>query len=149
MFILTLSHTPRLPSWPELLQALTLVASPRLGLQQGWLILLWFCCNEAIAFFYGGVVKKKKKTITSITFFDGFVAKNGNSNYHRLFQWIYCEEGDTSNVVAFFYGGGVLKKTMVTNNRLFFLFWSFWSSSLEFIINNEMVVFFYVEGCNG
>ncbi len=32
----------------------------------------------------------------------------------------------------------------------FFLLWSFWSSSLKLIINNEMVVFFFnVEGCNG
>ncbi len=45
-----------------------------------------------------------------------------------------------------------MKKVMVVNNFLlsFFLFlWSFWSSSLELTINNQMVVFFYVEGCNG
>jgi len=39
-----------------------------------------------IAFFYGGVVKMKKKTTTtSIIFFNMFVAKNGDGNYHRLF----------------------------------------------------------------
>ncbi len=31
----------------------------------------------------------------------------------------------------------------------FLLIWSFWSRSLELTINNEMVVFFNVEGCNG
>jgi hypothetical protein len=33
VFILTLSHTPELPSWPVPLQALVLVVSPRLGLR--------------------------------------------------------------------------------------------------------------------
>jgi hypothetical protein len=32
---------------------------------------------------------------------------------------------------------------------LFILFWSFWSSLLKLTINNEIVVFFNVEGCNG
>jgi hypothetical protein len=35
-FILTLSHTPGSLSWPDLLQTLALVASPRLGLWHGW-----------------------------------------------------------------------------------------------------------------
>jgi hypothetical protein len=34
MFILTLSHTPKLLSWPAFLQTLVLVANPRLGLRQ-------------------------------------------------------------------------------------------------------------------
>jgi hypothetical protein len=51
-----------------------------------------------------------------------------------------------------FYGGGVMKKAMAVGGLLFsfFLFlWSFWSSSLQLIINNEIIVFFNVEGCNG
>jgi len=39
-----------------------------------------------VAFFCGGVAKLKKKITTiSITFFNSFVAKNGNGNYRRLF----------------------------------------------------------------
>jgi hypothetical protein len=74
-------------------------------------------------FFYGGVAKKKKKMITSVTFFDGFVAKTGDDNYHRLFRWFYCMEGDGNNVIAFFYGGGVVKKVMATSGL--FLFFPF------------------------
>jgi len=40
--------------------------------------------QAVIVFFCGGVVDKKKMT-TSVTLFDGFVIKNGNGNYHRLF----------------------------------------------------------------
>ncbi len=83
---------------------------------------------------------------TFITFFDGFVAKKGGSNCCHLFRWFCREKNDGNNVVAFFYGGGVVKKVMATCG---FFFWSFWSNSLEFTINNEMVVFFNVEGCNG
>jgi hypothetical protein len=44
-----------------------------------------------------------------------------------------------------------MKKVMATNYCRFFLLvlWSFWSSSLKLKINNEMVVFFYVESSNG
>jgi hypothetical protein len=38
------------------------------------LLLLCWCCKE------------KKKTTTSITFFDGFIVKHGDGNYHRLFN---------------------------------------------------------------
>jgi len=74
-------------------------------------------------------------TTTSVTFFNGFVAKNGNSNYLRLFWWFCYEEGDDTNVVTLFYGGSVVKKVMVVSGHLlsFFLYlflWSFWSSSL-------------------
>ncbi len=95
--------------------------------------------------------EKKKKIAVSITFFDGFVAKKGDNNCCRLFQWFCYEEGDDNNVVAFFYGGAVVKKAMVvSNHHLFFFFffffffflWSFWSSSLKLTINNEMVGFF-------
>jgi len=59
---------------------------------------------------------------------------------------MFCyEEGDDSNVVAFSYGGGVMKKRQqfaTVTFSFFFLFWSFWSSSLKLIVNNEMVVFF-------
>jgi hypothetical protein len=43
-----------------------------------------------------------------------------------------------------------VKKVMVPSCRHLFLFFleSFWSSSLELKINNEMVVFFNVEDCN-
>jgi hypothetical protein len=87
---------------------------------------------------------------TSITFFDGFATRQNDNNCHSLFRWFYCEEGDDNNI----YGGGVVKKAMATCHCLlsFFLFlllWSFWSSSLKLKINNEMVVFFNVESCNG
>jgi hypothetical protein len=49
--------------------------------------------------------------------------------------WFCCKEGEGSNVIAFFYGGGVVKKSP-------FFFRSFWFSSLELTINNEMVVYF-------
>ncbi len=85
--------------------------------------------------------------IVSVTFFDGFAAKNGDGNYHRLFRWFCCEKGDGSNVITFFYGGHVVKKVMATSGFLlsFFLFlflWSFWFSSLKLTINNEMLGFF-------
>jgi uncharacterized membrane protein YgcG len=86
-------------------------------------------CYRLLFFYF--VAKKKKKTTTFvINFFDGFAAKNDNNNYRRLFWWFCCKEGDDSNRTAFF---------------LFFLFlllWSFWYSSLELTIDNEMVVFF-------
>jgi hypothetical protein len=90
--------------------------------------------------------KKKKTMTTSNTFFDGFAAKKGDGNYRNLFQWFCDKEGDSNNVIAFFYGdsGGVVKKVMATTFFLFFIFlfiWSFWSSSLNLRINNEMVVF--------
>jgi len=88
------------------------------------------------------VFEIKKKTTTSITFFDGFVAKKNDGNYHHLFRWFCYEEGDGNNVIAFSYGGGVVKKAMVTSGFfLSFFLWSFWSSSLELTINNEMVFF--------
>jgi hypothetical protein len=65
----------------------------------------------------------------SVTFFDGFAAKNGNGNYCRLL-WFYYEENDDNKYF--------LKKI-----------WSFSFSSLKLTINNEMMVFFHVEGCNG
>jgi hypothetical protein len=55
-------------------------------------------------------------TIASVTFFNGFAAKEGDGNLPSLF---------------------------------FFFFWSFWFNSTKLKINNEMVVFFYVEGHNG
>jgi hypothetical protein len=58
----------------------------------------------------------------SITFFDGFVAKNGDLH---LFSWFCYKEGDGSNVVTFFYGGGVVKKTMAINCFFFLFFLSF------------------------
>jgi len=39
-----------------------------------------------VAFSCGGVAKKKKMTTTFVTFFDNFVAKNGNGNYRHLFD---------------------------------------------------------------
>ncbi len=42
-----------------------------------------------------------------------------------------------------------MKKVMATGGHFFYFFWSFGTSSLELTINNEMVVFFNVEGCNG
>jgi len=89
-----------------------------------------------------------------VTLFDGFVAKKGDNNCRHLFRWFCCEKSDGNIAIAFFYGGGVVKKAVVTYNFLisFFLFlflWSFWSISLELTINNEMVVFLNVEGCNG
>jgi hypothetical protein len=74
------------------------------------------------------------------------------NDYHHLFQCFCYEEGDGNNVVTFFYGGGVVKKVMAIGcHRFFFFFflWSFCFSSLELTINNEMVVFLNVEGCNG
>jgi len=64
---------------------------------------------------------EKKKTTTSITFFEGFVTKNGDNTYRRLFQWFCCEKNDGSNIIAFFYGGGVVKKVMATCGFFFFL----------------------------
>ncbi len=113
------------------------------------MVLLWWRRQRyqaTVTFFYDGVIKKKKM-IASVTF-DGFVAKNGDGNFCCLFQWFCYKEGDGNNVVAFFYGGGVVKKAMATGNLLFlflFSFWSFWSSSLEFTINNEMVIFFMLK----
>ncbi len=81
-----------------------------------------FCAKKAtiattITFFCGGVAEKNKKmTIASVTFFNGFAAKEGDGNLPSLF---------------------------------FFFFWSFWFNSKKLKINNEMVVFFYVEGHNG
>jgi hypothetical protein len=66
--------------------------------------------------------------------------KKGDNNCHRLFRWFFYEKSDGNNVVAFFYGGGVVKKVMATRGFFFFL-WSFWSSLLELMINNEMVIF--------
>ncbi len=60
---------------------------------------------------------------TSITFFDGFAAKNSDGNYCCLFRWFCYKEGDDNNVLAFFYGGGVVKKAMATSS--FFLSFSF------------------------
>ncbi len=74
--------------------------------------------KATVAFFF--VFVKKKKTITFVTCFDGFVAKNGDGNYHRHFPWFCYKEGDNNNVVTFFYGGGVVKKAMAIGN--FFLF---------------------------
>jgi hypothetical protein len=82
---------------------------------------------------------QKKATTTTIAFF----------------WWFYYKEGDSSNVVTFFYGSGAMKKIMAASCHsllsfsFFLLFWSFWYSSLELRINNEMVGFFYVESCNG
>ncbi len=101
--------------------------------------------------------KKKNMTITSITFFDGFVAKTSDNNCRGLFWWFCYEEGDDNNVITHFYGGGVVKKAMAMAMNchhllslfIFLLLWSFWSSSLKLKINNEMVVFFNVENWNG
>jgi hypothetical protein len=101
--------------------------------------------------------KRKKKTMTaSITFFDGFVTKKSDSNCHHFFRWLFSKEGDATNVqIAFFYGGGVVKNVMVVGQPSpsfsfsFSSFWSFWFSSLKLAINNEMAIFFNVEGCNG
>jgi hypothetical protein len=76
--------------------------------------------------------------IAFVTFFDGFIVKNGDCNYYHFFRWFCCEKGG---------GGGVMKKVMAIGD--FFFLWSFWFSSLGLTINNEMVVFFNVEGCNG
>jgi hypothetical protein len=95
---------------------------------------------------------QKKVTIFVVTFFDGFVTKKCDDNCRSIFWWFSYEEGDNSNVVTFFYSGGVAKKVMAANCRRFFSFfflWSFWFSSLELTINNEMLVFFNVEGYNG
>jgi hypothetical protein len=86
---------------------------------------------------------------TFATFFDGFVAKKGDSNCHSLFRWFCSEEGEDNNVVNFFYGGGVMKKQLAIILFYFFLLWSFWSNSLKLIINIEMVGFFNFEGYNG
>jgi len=60
--------------------------------------------------------EKKKKTMTiSITFFDGFAAKKGDSNYCSFFGGFAMKKVTNNNVVAFFYGGGVVKKVMVTS----------------------------------
>jgi hypothetical protein len=56
-----------------------------------------------------------------VTFFDGFIVKNGDCNYYHFFRWFCCEEGDGSNVVAFFYGGGVMKKAMAIGDFFFSL----------------------------
>jgi hypothetical protein len=77
-----------------------------------------------------------------------FLQKNGDL---CLFGWFCWEECDGSNV-AFFYGGGVVKKAIEVGGFFFsfFLFiWSFWFSSLKLTINNETMVFFYVESYNG
>jgi len=73
------------------------------------------------------VFENKKKIAVSITFFDGFVAKKGDNNCYRLFQWFCYEEGDGNNVVAFFYGGAVVKKAMVVNyhHLFYFIFFRF------------------------
>jgi len=89
-----------------------------------------------------GFLAAKKATV---------VARNGDNNYCRLFRWFCCEEGDNNNVVIFFYGGCVVKKALTISNFflsffLFRFFLSFWFSSLKLTINNEMVVFFNVEG---
>jgi hypothetical protein len=77
---------------------------------------------------------------TFVTFFDGFATKNNGDM--RLFWWFCFEEGDGNNVIAFLYGDG--------NRQFCFLFfWSLWFSSLELTMNNEMMVSFYVDGCNG
>ncbi len=77
----------------------------------------------AVTFLYGGVTEKEKKmTATSVTFFDGFVAKKGDGNYRHFFWWFCYEKGDGSNVVAFFYGGGGMKKVMATGYRHLFFF---------------------------
>jgi hypothetical protein len=92
--------------------------------------------------------EKKKTTTNFVIFFDDFVTKK------------------VTIIVILFFGGFVTQKVMATmllpssmvvvlwRHRLlsFFLFliiWSFWSSSLELTINNEMVVFCNVESCNG
>jgi hypothetical protein len=43
----------------------------------------------------------------------------------------------------------VLWRNCLFSFFLFLLIWFFWFSSLELTINNEMVVFCNVEGCNG
>jgi hypothetical protein len=78
--------------------------------------------------------------ITSITFFDGFVAKKWQL---APFWWFCCEKGDDNNVITFLYGGGVMKKVMASCDFIFL--WLFWFSSLELTINNEMVVFLMLE----
>jgi len=91
-----------------------------------------FCC--------GSIVAKKKKTTTSVTFFDGFVARNWRP---APFCWFCYEEGDGNNVIAFFYGGGDdVKKAMTFGDFFSFFCWSLWFSSLELTINNEVVGFF-------
>jgi len=73
-------------------------------------------------------------TITSITYFNGFVAKIGDDNYRRLFGWFCSEEGDINNVIVFFYGDGVVKKAVATYG----FFWSFWFNSLEIFFDQKV-----------
>jgi len=61
-------------------------------------------------------------------------------------------------VTCAFFGGFVVKKVMAAMSSLSFMvmvaggfvfFWCLWFSSLELTTNNEMMVLFYVDGCNG
>jgi hypothetical protein len=74
-----------------------------------------------MVFFYGFVVEKKKKTITSITFFNGFVAQK----WHHVPFLGFCYEGDHNNVITFLYGGGVVEKAMAKGGFFFFFFFFF------------------------
>jgi hypothetical protein len=71
-----------------------------------------------VLFCLGSIVTKKKKTTASVTFFDGFAARNWRP---APFCWFKCKEGDSNNVVTFFYGGGDVKKAMATGDFFIFL----------------------------
>jgi hypothetical protein len=89
-----------------------------------------------VLFCYGSDEARKKKTTASVTFFNGFAARNWRPVL--FFRWFCCEKGDGSNVVTSFYGGGDVKKGA---SDFIFCCWSLWFSLLKLIINNIMVVF--------
>jgi hypothetical protein len=57
---------------------------------------------------------------TFVTLFNGFVAKRGDTNYHRLFRWFCYKKGDDNNIVTFFYCGYVMEKVMAAISFFFF-----------------------------
>jgi hypothetical protein len=66
--------------------------------------------------------KKKNTTTTSITFFDGFVAKTKDSNFHNLFWWFCYEEGDCHGLGYFW--PWIFLDSMVK------IFWGYFGTSM-------------------
>jgi len=117
--------------------------------------------KKVMVAFYFGVTTRKKVTTMSHNLLMWFHCskEEGDDIFYHLFQWLCCNKmatctflwfcykgGDGSNVVTFLYGGGVVEKD---GGDFFLFFVVFWFSSLELIINNEMVVLFFVEGWTG
>ncbi len=138
-----------------------------LSLPSSW----FFCCNFAkkvtttllLSFFLGYSITKKATTMSCRLLLCLCCSEEEEDDSFRPFlRWLYWKKMGT----CAFFGGFVVKKVTTTMSSptsmvvglwkrqweqvvFLFFFSPLWFSSLELIINNEMVSVFYVEGCNG